>query len=153
MASDELDTGHLDLTTLALQCQLRVMADTAWIGDTHTRIGRLGSCHNLYTALPRTTETNRTRGSSGAGGAADSGPESGGDARRTRRAGTLGGKLAGRLDLAKVVTQTGTTPWTESEWTLGQGYGPRSRQCPNRHWAQTKVDRSLKSIGLKFGIN
>jgi enoyl-CoA hydratase/carnithine racemase len=41
--------------TLALQCQLRVMADTAWIGDTHTRIGRLGSCHNLYTALPRTT--------------------------------------------------------------------------------------------------
>ena len=41
--------------TLALQCQLRVMADTAWIGDTHTRIGRLGSCHNLYTALPRAT--------------------------------------------------------------------------------------------------
>jgi enoyl-CoA hydratase/carnithine racemase len=41
--------------TLALQCQLRVMADTAWIGDTHTKIGRLGSCHNLYTALPRTT--------------------------------------------------------------------------------------------------
>ena len=41
--------------TLALQCQLRVMADTAWIGDTHTKIGRLGSCHNLYAALPRTT--------------------------------------------------------------------------------------------------
>jgi len=41
--------------TLALQCQLRIMADTAWIGDTHTKIGRLGSCHNLYTALPRTT--------------------------------------------------------------------------------------------------
>ena len=41
--------------SLALQCQLRIMADTAWIGDTHTRIGRLGSCHNLYTALPRTT--------------------------------------------------------------------------------------------------
>jgi len=41
--------------TLALQCQLRVMADTAWIGDTHTKIGRLGSAHNLYTALPRTT--------------------------------------------------------------------------------------------------
>jgi enoyl-CoA hydratase/carnithine racemase len=34
--------------TLALQCQLRIMADTAWIGDTHTKIGRLGSCHNLY---------------------------------------------------------------------------------------------------------
>ena len=37
------------------QCQLRVMADTAWIGDTHTRIGRLGSAHNLYEMLPRTT--------------------------------------------------------------------------------------------------
>ena len=41
--------------TLALQCQLRVMADDAWIGDTHTKIGRLGSAHNLYAALPRTT--------------------------------------------------------------------------------------------------
>jgi len=39
--------------SLALQCQLRVMASTAWIGDTHTRVGRLGSAHNLYTALPR----------------------------------------------------------------------------------------------------
>jgi enoyl-CoA hydratase/carnithine racemase len=39
--------------TLALQCQLRVMADTAWLGDTHTLIGRLGSPHNLYEALPR----------------------------------------------------------------------------------------------------
>ena len=29
--------------SLALQCQLRIMADTAWIGDTHTKIGRLGS--------------------------------------------------------------------------------------------------------------
>jgi enoyl-CoA hydratase/carnithine racemase len=41
--------------TLALQCQLRVMADDAWIGDTHTKVGRLGSAHNLYEALPRTT--------------------------------------------------------------------------------------------------
>ncbi len=40
--------------SLALQCQLRVMADSAWIGDTHTRVGRLGSAHNLYEALPRT---------------------------------------------------------------------------------------------------
>jgi enoyl-CoA hydratase/carnithine racemase len=40
--------------SLALQCQLRVMSSTAWIGDTHTKIGRLGSAHNLYTALPRT---------------------------------------------------------------------------------------------------
>jgi enoyl-CoA hydratase/carnithine racemase len=39
--------------SLALQCQLRVMADTAWIGDTHTKVGRLGSAHNLYAALPR----------------------------------------------------------------------------------------------------
>src|ERR1700754_2345286 len=41
--------------TLALQCQLRVMAEEAWIGDTHTKVGRLGSAHNLYAALPRTT--------------------------------------------------------------------------------------------------
>ena len=41
--------------SLALQCQLRVMAEDAWIGDTHTKVGRLGSAHNLYTALPRTT--------------------------------------------------------------------------------------------------
>ena len=41
--------------SLALECQLRVMADDAWIGDTHTRIGRLGSAHNLYEMLPRTT--------------------------------------------------------------------------------------------------
>ncbi|HSV83954.1 MAG TPA: enoyl-CoA hydratase-related protein [Ramlibacter sp.] len=39
--------------SLALQCQLRVMADDAWVGDTHTRIGRLGSAHNLYESLPR----------------------------------------------------------------------------------------------------
>jgi enoyl-CoA hydratase/carnithine racemase len=41
--------------SMALQCQLRVMADTAWIGDTHTKVGRLGSAHNLYCALPRVT--------------------------------------------------------------------------------------------------
>ena len=28
--------------SLALQCQLRVMAEDAWIGDTHTKVGRLG---------------------------------------------------------------------------------------------------------------
>lgn len=39
--------------SLALQCQLRVMADDAWVGDTHTKIGRLGSAHNLYASLPR----------------------------------------------------------------------------------------------------
>ena len=30
------------------------MAEDAWIGDTHTKVGRLGSAHNLYAALPRT---------------------------------------------------------------------------------------------------
>jgi enoyl-CoA hydratase/carnithine racemase len=40
--------------SLVLACQLRVMADTAWIGDQHTNVGRLGSAHNLYHALPRT---------------------------------------------------------------------------------------------------
>ncbi len=39
--------------TLALQCQLRVMAEDAWVGDTHTKVGRLGSAHNLYAQLPR----------------------------------------------------------------------------------------------------
>ena len=39
--------------SLALQCQLRVMSDDAWLGDTHTAIGRLGSAHNLYAQLPR----------------------------------------------------------------------------------------------------
>src|SRR5262249_51301508 len=39
--------------SLALQCQLRVMADTAWIGDTHTKVGRLGAAHKLEPALPR----------------------------------------------------------------------------------------------------
>src|SRR5215471_18037511 len=41
--------------SLALQCQLRVMVEDAWIGDTHTKVGRLGSAHNLYCMLPRTT--------------------------------------------------------------------------------------------------
>jgi enoyl-CoA hydratase/carnithine racemase len=40
--------------SLALFCQLRVMAEGAWLGDTHTQIGRLGSAHNLYESLPRT---------------------------------------------------------------------------------------------------
>jgi enoyl-CoA hydratase/carnithine racemase len=39
--------------SLAMQCQLRVMAEEAWLGDTHTLVGRLGSPQNLYTALPR----------------------------------------------------------------------------------------------------
>lgn len=39
--------------SMALQCQLRVMSSTAWIGDTHTKVGRLGSAYNLYMQLPR----------------------------------------------------------------------------------------------------
>jgi enoyl-CoA hydratase/carnithine racemase len=41
--------------TLALQCQLRVMADDAWLGDQHTVVGRLGSPQAKYDALPRAT--------------------------------------------------------------------------------------------------
>jgi enoyl-CoA hydratase/carnithine racemase len=41
--------------TIALQCQLRVMADDAWLGDQHTAIGRLGVPHEIYQALPRAT--------------------------------------------------------------------------------------------------
>lgn len=41
--------------TLALQCQLRVMATDAWLGDQHTNVGRLGAPQNKYTAMPRAT--------------------------------------------------------------------------------------------------
>jgi len=41
--------------TLALQCQLRVMAEDAWLGDQHTNVGRLGAPQNKYTAMPRAT--------------------------------------------------------------------------------------------------
>jgi enoyl-CoA hydratase/carnithine racemase len=40
---------------IILQCQLRVMADDAWIGDQHTNVGRVGAPHEMYAALPRTT--------------------------------------------------------------------------------------------------
>lgn len=40
---------------IALQCQLRVMVEDAWIGDQHTNVGRLGAPHELYAALPRAT--------------------------------------------------------------------------------------------------
>jgi enoyl-CoA hydratase/carnithine racemase len=39
---------------IILQCQLRVMAEDAWIGDQHTNVGRLGAPQELYAALPRT---------------------------------------------------------------------------------------------------
>jgi enoyl-CoA hydratase/carnithine racemase len=41
--------------SLVLSCQLRVMADTAWLGDQHTNVGRLGLPHEIYHALPRST--------------------------------------------------------------------------------------------------
>jgi enoyl-CoA hydratase/carnithine racemase len=41
--------------SIALQCQLRVMADDAWIGDQHTNVGRLGSPHEIYRDLPKAT--------------------------------------------------------------------------------------------------
>lgn len=40
--------------SIALQCQLRVMADDAWLGDQHTNVGRLGAPHEIYAELPRT---------------------------------------------------------------------------------------------------
>jgi enoyl-CoA hydratase/carnithine racemase len=39
---------------IILQCQLRVMAADAWLGDQHTNVGRLGAPHEMYTGLPRT---------------------------------------------------------------------------------------------------
>lgn len=39
---------------IILQCQLRVMAEDAWLGDQHTNVGRLGAPHEIYAALPRT---------------------------------------------------------------------------------------------------
>ena len=38
-----------------LQCDLRVMAEDAWLGDQHTNIGQLGSPEVLYQAMPRVT--------------------------------------------------------------------------------------------------
>jgi len=39
--------------SLALSGHLRVMAEEAWISDTHTLVGRLGSPQNLYFQVPR----------------------------------------------------------------------------------------------------
>ena len=38
---------------LILQCQLRVMAQGAWLGDQHTNVGRLGAPHEMFAAMPR----------------------------------------------------------------------------------------------------
>lgn len=37
---------------IVLQCQLRVMAEHAWLGDQHTNVGRLGAPQELYRAMP-----------------------------------------------------------------------------------------------------
>lgn len=41
--------------TLVLQCQLRVMAEDAWIGDQHTNVGRLGSPQHKWKVMPPAT--------------------------------------------------------------------------------------------------
>lgn len=40
--------------SIALQCQLRVMAEDAWLGDQHTNVGRVGAPHEIYHELPHT---------------------------------------------------------------------------------------------------
>jgi enoyl-CoA hydratase/carnithine racemase len=40
---------------LFLECQLRVMEEDAWLGDQHTNVGRVGSPHQIYAALPQAT--------------------------------------------------------------------------------------------------
>jgi len=38
---------------LVLQCDLRVMAEDAWLGDQHTNVGQLGAPIAMYRAMPR----------------------------------------------------------------------------------------------------
>ncbi len=39
--------------SIALQGQLRIMTESAWLGDLHTQVGRMGGVHLLYQAVPR----------------------------------------------------------------------------------------------------
>ncbi len=39
--------------SIAMQCQLRVMAEDAWLGDQHTNVGRLGAPHEIYHRMPQ----------------------------------------------------------------------------------------------------
>ncbi len=39
--------------SIILQCQLRVMAEDAWLSDGHTLVGRLGNPYEIYAAMPR----------------------------------------------------------------------------------------------------
>ena len=60
------------------------------------------------------------------------------------------------LDLAKVVTQTGTTQWTESEWTLGTGYGqqtaPRFHVVAYDFGVKKNILRMLAERGCKVTV-
>jgi enoyl-CoA hydratase/carnithine racemase len=39
-------------TNLLMECDLRVMAEDAWIGDQHTNVGRLGAPQQLFAGMP-----------------------------------------------------------------------------------------------------
>jgi len=60
------------------------------------------------------------------------------------------------LDLAKVVTQSGTTQWTESEWTLGSGYGqqtaPRFHVVAYDFGVKKNILRMLAERGCKVTV-
>ena len=60
------------------------------------------------------------------------------------------------LDLAKVVTQTGTTQWTESEWSLGTGYGeqtaPRFHVVAYDFGVKKNILRMLAERGCKVTV-
>ncbi len=60
------------------------------------------------------------------------------------------------LDLAKVVSQKETTPWTESEWALGGGYGrqqsPRFHVVAYDYGVKRNILRMLASRGCKVTV-
>jgi carbamoyl-phosphate synthase small subunit len=60
------------------------------------------------------------------------------------------------LDLAKVVSQTETSSWVESEWTLGQGYGeqkaPRFHVVAYDFGVKRNILRMLASRGCKVTV-
>ncbi len=60
------------------------------------------------------------------------------------------------LDLAKVVSQKETTLWTESEWTLGSGYGrqesPRFHVVAYDYGVKRNILRMLASRGCKVTV-
>ncbi|MDN3920375.1 glutamine-hydrolyzing carbamoyl-phosphate synthase small subunit [Roseateles violae] len=66
-----------------------------------------------------------------------------------------GASMAG-LDLAKVVSRTGSESWTETEWTLGEGYGAQT--APKFHvvaydfGVKSNILRMLASRGCKITV-